>query len=87
MPDGVEILSRKIFMWIRLMLLVAFAVGLNCAVSTEIKKQHKQSSLAVADDAAEVKKLYTYARIPSAKQRAIDRRIIMQNRDLRQRLS
>lgn len=41
-------------MWIRLLLLVGFAVGLNWIISMEIRKQQKQLFLN-----SEVKKLYS----------------------------
>lgn len=43
--NDVKIHIKDTFMWIRLLLLVGFAIGLNWAISIEIKKQQKQATV------------------------------------------
>ena len=60
-----EIFIKDTYMWIRLLLIVAVAVGVNWTISEQIKKQHTQYHL----DNCDVLKRYAYVQVKNSKKR------------------
>lgn len=65
-------------MWIRLLLLVAFAVGLNWVISEHVKKQQLREAFQTTGD----NELYSYDKMTREKMREADRIIAHHRKEL-----